>query len=330
MAKARATTGQRRSAPSRAVATSAPVGAHRKRAETPGPRGATPATQRRQPAGKRPRRRAGARSALLIWGTIAAVVIVVAVVVALGQTGKSAPKASAGYRPEAVPASILQETTHVPASSFDKVGISGAVTPPSVVGTQPPLLIGGKPGVFVLDGEFCPYCAAERWAVVTALSRFGSFTGLKTMESSPLDVHPSTQTFEFATARYSSSYITAKLLEMYGQEQPTGRRPVIRKPTRIEARLMRKYDANSSVPFFDVGNKVMFSGSSYTPGVLAGLSRATIAAGLSHPSNPVTQLILGGANDLSASICSVDGGEPKAVCSSAGVKAAARALGLRR
>jgi hypothetical protein len=67
---------------------------------------------------------------------------------------------------------------------------------------------------------------------------------------------------------------------------------------------------------------------SFTPGILQGLSRATIAAGLAHPSDPVTKLILGVSNYLSAGICSIDGGKPGAVCSSSGVRAAAKVLKL--
>ena len=283
------------------------------------------ATPRR---GQRTSRRARPPTALFTWGAIALVVIVVMVVVVVGRSAKTTSSTSFSYLPRPVPASLLGEITHLSAASYDAVGISGGVTAPTVLHTLPLLEFTGKPGVFVLDGEFCPYCAAERWAVITSLSRFGSFAGLKTMQSSPIDVHPRTQTFEFATTTYTSEFITAKLLEMYGQDKPTRRRPVLRMPSKVEAELMKKYDPDSSLPFFDAGNEVIFSGSSYTPGVLSGLSRATIAADLSHPASPVARLILGASNYLTAGICDVDGEKPDAVCSSSGVKAAATALGL--
>lgn len=310
-------------APVRSGGRETPAGRERARRQRPR-RTASAVTGRRRGG------RAGLPTALLTWGAIAVVVIVVIVVIVatdVGRSAKTAPSPSVRYVPEPVPASILREITHVFAASYDRVGIDG-VTAPTVVHTLPLLDLTGKPGVFVLDGEFCPYCAAECWAVITSLSRFGTFTGLKTMQSSPIDAHPRTQTFEFATTTYTSGFITAKLLERYGQEMPTGRRPVLRKPSSVETELMKKYDANSSVPFFDAGNEIIFSGSSYTPGVLSGLSRATIAADLSHPSSAVARLILGASNYLTAGICDVDGAKPGSVCSSSGVKAAATALGL--
>lgn len=272
------------------------------------------------------------RTGLFTWGAIALVVVVVVVVAALSQTGVSST-GGAAFTPRPVPARILHGVTAIPPSAYDAVGLSAAVTPPSVRRGQPALTFTGKPGVFVLDGEFCPFCAAERWAVVASLARFGTFSGLKTMQSSPADSYPKTQTFEFATTRYSSPYISARLLEMYGQARPTGARPVIRAPTTSEAALIARYDSASAtssgtVPFFDIGNLVFLTGSSFSPGVLAGLSRAMIAATLAHPSNPLAKLILGASNYISAGICSIDGGKPASVCASRGVRAAERAAGL--
>lgn len=187
--------------------------------------------------------------------------------------------------------------------------------------------------MFGLFGNYCPYCAAERWAIISAFSRFGSFSGLRTMQSSPLDVFPATQTFAFNTATYVSPYFSAKLLEMYGQEKKTHSRPVINKPTKAESKLIAKYDVSSSggsgtIPFLDFGNKLFTAGASYSPGPLQGLSRSTIAGSLKNPNSPITKLIIGAANYMSAAICSIDGGKPGHVCSGTGVKAAAKALGL--
>lgn len=285
-----------------------------------GRRGGRPATRR-------------SRTPLFTWGSVALALVVVIVVVVVSRTDGETPASKVHYTPEPVPASIVREITHVPASSYDAVGAGlPQITTPSVVSTQPALVLSGKPGLFGLFGEFCPFCAAERWSVITSLARFGTFTGIKTMQSSPVDTDPRTQTFEFATATYSSPYVSAALLEMFGQDKPTGTHPVIHDPSKLEEHLIEKYDTGSTssgtIPFFDVGNKVIFSGASYTPAVLKGLSRATIAADLSHPTNPVTELVLGTSNYLSAGICSIDGDEPGAVCTSAGVRAAAKKLDL--
>ena len=262
------------------------------------------------------------------------VLVVVGVLVGISQTSSNSTK-GVYYPPKPVSATVLHEITHVPLAAYNAAGtgISGLVYPPTVEKSQKPLTFDGKPGVFAMLGEFCPYCAAERWAIITSLSRFGSFQGLKTMQSSPVDVYPKTQTFTFKTATYSSPYLAAKLVEVYGQDNPTGAHHVITKLTKSEVALVKKYDVggttrSGTIPFSDWGDKVVFAGASYNPNPLQGLSRTTIAASLANPKNAVTKLILGSSNYMSAAICSIDGGKPGAVCSSAGVKAAAKALAL--
>ena len=303
-------------------------------ASSRGGRRAGPSPARRAPARRPPARGRRSRTRLFTWGAIALVLVVVGVIVGISQTSSTSSK-GIFYPPKPVPATVLHEITHVPTSAYNAAGtgIPGLVYPPTVKKGQKPLVIDGKPGIFVMLGEFCPFCAAERWAIITSLSRFGTFTGLKTMQSSPVDVYPKTQTFTFKTATYTSPYIAAKLLEVYGEDKATGSHPVINKPTKQEVALIKKYDVggttrSGTIPFSDWGNKVIFSGASYNPNPLQGLSRTTIAASLKDPKNPVTKLILGSSNYMSAAVCSIDGGKPGAVCSSAGVKAAAKALGL--
>jgi hypothetical protein len=77
-----------------------------------------------------------------------------------------------------------------------------------------------------------------------------------------------------------------------------------------------------------VDNKVLFSGSTYEPNVLGGLTQAEIAHGLTDPTNPVTRSIVGTANYITAAVCAGTHGAPSAVCDSAGVKAADAALKL--
>jgi len=289
---------------------------------------------RRQPAG-----RAGAsgrsRTGLFVWGSIALVVVIVGIVVGVNQLSSKTTKGLI-YDPAPVSATVLHEITHVPTSAYNAAGtgVPGTISVPRVVNGQKPLKVDGKPGMFGLFGEFCPYCAAERWSIITSLSRFGTFHGLETMQSSPVDIYPRTQTFTFKTATYTSPYLGAELLELYGQDQATGNHPVLKRPTKSELAIMRKYDVGSTthsgtIPFSDFGNKVFFAGATYNPNPLQTLSRTTIAASLKNPGkNAVAKLILAASNYMSAAVCSIDGGKPGSVCSSAGVKAAAAALKL--
>ena len=79
-------------------------------------------------------------------------------------------------------------------------------------------------------------------------------------------------------------------------------------------------------PFVNIGNVALISGATYNPGILAGLSWTEIASGLDDPTNPVTQAIVATANYISAAICASTKNAPASVCTSPGVKAAAKSL----
>ena len=78
---------------------------------------------------------------------------------------------------------MVTDTTSVPASTLDTVGAGSGVTAPPEIKGGTPLTSGGKPEVLYMGAEYCPFCAAERWAMVVALSRFGTFSGLSTVHS---------------------------------------------------------------------------------------------------------------------------------------------------
>ena len=42
----------------------------------------------------------------------------------------------------------------------------------------------------IVATEYCPYRAAQNWAMIVALSRFGTFTGLRTIRSVTFDLAP--------------------------------------------------------------------------------------------------------------------------------------------
>ncbi len=283
-------------------------------------------------------------TALLTWGIVGLVVVVVVVLVVI-KVSTGSGGGSAGATPPAAPlsASIAHDMTNIPASVYNTVGVTSptvAVSPPKIISGQPPLTLNGKPGYLYMGADYCPYCAAERWSIVAALSRFGTISGLQTMQSSSTDVHPSTQTVTFVKANYTSQYISAVLKEVLSNKKlPTGSGyEPLQKLDKSETALVKKYNeekytgnttsSGSSIPFIDIGNKAVSSGASYTPGVLAGLTRAQIAGDLSDPTNPVTRAIISVANYQSAAICSIDGGQPGAVCTSKGVTAAAKALNI--
>jgi len=289
--------------------------------------------------------KAGGRSTstLLTWGAVGLVVVIVVVLVVVKLSGNSPSKDGGGSAYEPASASILKQVTQIPTKVYDTVGITSGATPvsaPVAITGQPPLTFkdsngNAKPGFLYYGAEYCPYCAAERWPVIAALSRFGTYTGLGITASSATDAYPNTPSFTFFKSSFASEHLVVQAVESYTNiPTPAGAYTTLMKPTKVQTALVTKYDTakflNSSqsggIPFIDMGNQFLISGSSFSPSILAGLSRSEIAQGLDDPTNPVTQAIVATANYITAAICKTTGGQPGNVCTSKGVKAAADAM----
>ncbi len=228
---------------------------------------------------------------------------------------------------------VLAEIAHVTPAIENAVGIPSTVSTPAIAKGEPSLRAGRRPAALYVGAEFCPYCAAERWAIIMTFDRFGTFGHLSETTSSPWDTDPRTPTFTFYRAHYSSRYVTLLTVEHEGNDSSgAGTHHVLQPLTPLEGRLWSRYSAHfgeaEQFPFFDVGNEAFVIGASYDPGVLAGRSQAEIAADLKDPSAISTRDIVGEANYLTAAVCSVTGSRPGAVCSVAAVRRAARKMGI--
>ncbi len=218
------------------------------------------------------------------------------------------------------------------------------VSAPIVVKGQPPLTARTSAGstlpeVFYLGAEYCPYCAAQRWPTIIALSRFGTWAKLGNMLSYAHDRYPNTPTFTFVDSTYASKYIVFKSIEEYANylNSATGYYASLQKPSRAQLALVMKYDTpkfipnltksdGNPIPFITMDNKFLVSGASFSPGALSSLTRANIASGLRDPTSPVTVAIIASANYLTVAICSLTNNLPSNVCSSSGVRAAKKAM----
>ena len=222
------------------------------------------------------------------------VVVVVLVVVKLTGTSTTPPPSN-GPAPQALPSSTAAEVTGVPASVFNAVGISSPTVPVSrarAITGQPPLTSGGRPEVLYVGAEFCPYCAAERWPLVVALSRFGTLSGLGTMQSNANGAFPNLQTLTFATTTYKSRYVAFVSRERYSDQQNSAGTAFVdfQLLDPAEASVFDRYDVpartgqpKGTLAFVDVGNRYVSAGSSFPPSFLSGLSRNQIANGLIRP-----------------------------------------------
>jgi len=210
---------------------------------------------------------------------------------------------------------VVSMITSFPASEFDTVGQGTAnnlIKP--VSGTK---LTGstGKPEVFYLGAEYCPYCAAERWPLIIALSRFGTFSGLQTTTSSSTDVFPNTVTFTFRSATYTSQYIDFRAVETTDRDQNP-----LQTTSASEQQLVSQYDTSGSIPFVDFANQYAFSGATYSPDAISGMSWQASAGALQQPDSTQAKAILGSANLITPAICKITGDQPASVCSSATIQ----------
>ncbi|HET9724057.1 MAG TPA: DUF929 family protein [Actinomycetota bacterium] len=289
--------------------------------------GSAPATTRPQPArrpgDRRPRTSRRRRPSRTPWLLIGGVVVVVGVFVVLFLTNgddTSRGEASAGS---------IEKLTSVPAQTLEAVGVPDQ---PSNVNPLPadaaPLEEGGKPVVLYVGAEYCPFCAVERWPMVVALSRFGTFTGLESTTSGPPpETLANTPTVTFKDATYASDHIVFSSVE-------TGDRlgNPLEDPTEFQQRLFDTYNNESvtgssgGIPFVMIGNRYAWAGSQYDPAVLDGKDFDQIANALANPDSAVSQAVGGAANYITAMICQLTDGEPNDVCSTPVIQQAQAAL----
>ena len=217
---------------------------------------------------------------------------------------------------------VVAAITSLPASEQDALGSGSAhnlIKPASGTLLKGP---NGLPEVFYYGAEYCPYCAAERWPIIIALSRFGTFSGLKTTTSSSTDVYPNTPTFTFHNATYTSQYVDFQSVETTDRD-----RNPLESPTAAQQALVSKYDTSGSIPFIDFGNRYASSGAMYLPDVLSGMSWQAVADALGQPNSAQAKSILGSANLITAAVCKLTGDQPATVCSSTSIQAIEKTLG---
>jgi hypothetical protein len=265
---------------------------------TPASRGGRAATARPNPARPRPPAPTGSRRPLTTVAVGVGAVVLIALVIALSvgrSSTKAAPPASA-----ADAASVIAQTTGIPSTVADQVGLGDAkVLPQAISGA--PLTSAGKPEMLYIGAEYCPYCATERWAMVVALARFGTFSGLTVTHSSSTDVYANTPTFSFHGSTYSSPYLTFTPVETT-TNQPDGKGGYtpLDAPTADQVAIWQRLDPRGGIPFVDIGGKTALQ----------------VASALADPTTAVSKAVVGTANTIVAAICKATNQQPASVCSS--------------
>jgi thiol-disulfide isomerase/thioredoxin len=233
------------------------------------------------------------------------------------------------FRPKPPPAATSGLSTARWLSTLHIVNAHTAPTWPDVL--PPALQVKHMPTVLYIGADWCPYCAAERWPLAIALSRFGRFTHLPTNRSSSTDVFPDTVTWSFYGSRYKSAAIRLVTFETATRQGPTH---PLQTPTPTYLGVFNTLDApprvpvgyNDSIPFVLVGGKYLWIGTSYSPSLLAGQTWGTLIPSIRTNQAPMGPVINANANALTAAICLVDGGRPASVCRNPVIDAMSRKL----
>jgi Domain of unknown function (DUF929) len=268
---------------------------------------------------------------VLPYAAIAVVVLLIGALVIVKATQKS--KAATQTKP--APPAVVKQVTTLPPSAFETAGApSGAANMTALPAGTPSLESNGKPEVLYVGAEYCPFCAAERWPLTIALSRFGTFSGLGQTESSGSDIYPNTRTFSFYGSTYTSPDLTFTPVETETNQPAAGGGYTPLQPlTAEQEQLLRTYDvppyvrgSGGGIPFGDLGGVYLISGASYDPNLLKGLSMEQIAAQVADPASDIGKAVLASANRYTAALCQIINGQPGSVCSSQVVQAATASL----
>ncbi|MDQ6839848.1 MAG: DUF929 domain-containing protein [Actinomycetota bacterium] len=299
-----------------------------------GPRASTATGASQGPAWERRRQQRQRRNVAAV-ASIAVVALIVVLVVIKVATGNGSSKAAVA------PSAVVGQATSVPVSAMvaaaGNVGVgsaalgvgkppgSGSVTAP-INFAGPPMTANGKPSILYIGAEYCPYCAAERWPMVMALAKFGTFTNLGVTTSSSSDANPNTPTFSFHGSMYSSQYVNFTGVE---EQDRTG--GTLDKLTPAQDAVVKKYDfppyvsSQGSIPFVIFGGKYLISGASYDASPLANLSvgrAADILSGNTDAAAASTSKLAAVSLDTKATaahivgiVCSLTNNQPANVCS---------------
>ncbi len=248
----------------------------------------------------------------VIAASVAVVVIVIAVVlgIVISNRPKDAPAASGG-------AAALATLEKLPASLFDQAPAPTPEQAPAKLQGGTALTQDGKPKVLYVGAEYCPFCAMERWALIGALSRFGTFTGVTETTSSSDDVHPNTPTFSFKDAKYTSDVVAFEAVET----QDRNKQPLQTLDGENLA-LFQKFNPGGGIPWITYGGTHATDGATVDANAFEGKTYDQIIAGIQDPTSDIGKTVTPAINMITAQICDQTKGKPANVCTSQGVAAA--------
>ena len=268
----------------------------------------------KQQAALEARRRRNQRVAL---GSIALVLVLVIALVLIKVSGGGNGSTSGVASPPAgtpVPAATMSRLASIPLSTLKSAPTSQVAAPAAI--QDKALTESGKPELLYIGAEFCPICAAERWAMYVALSKFGTFS------PEPGRIHSAVRdgnipTLTFYKTTYTSPYLTF-VPEEIETNDPNGNTYTTLQSLTAAQQAIWESHTSQSFPFVDFGGKKDLTSAQYDPSLLEGSSFDTIATAIGNNSTTIGAAIDASADLLVRTICStLTNGQPADVCSSA-------------
>ena len=174
--------------------------------------------------------------------------------------------------------------------------------------SKEPMRRSGKLFVLFVGAEHCPFCAAERWAIVRALQKFGQWSGLKqTMSAARDEPFLNLPTYDFTEATYTSSHIEFVSRELKNREFKP-----LQKLLKTEEKIVRKLNPQKEIPFLLVGGRFMQIGAGFTPKIFIGHTFRQTETELKKIESEIRKTIDAEGNIIAALLCV--SGLPPEVC----------------
>jgi hypothetical protein len=166
----------------------------------------------------------------------------------------------------------------------------------------------GKLFVFFMGAEYDPYSAAERWAVVRGLQKFGQWNGLKqTMSAARDEPFLNLPTYDFTEATYTSAHIEFVARELKDREFKP-----LQKLLKTEEKLVHKYNPDKQIPFLLVGGQFMQIGAGFSPKIFIGHTFRQTETELKKIESEIRKTIDAEGNIIASLLCA--SGLPQELC----------------
>jgi thiol-disulfide isomerase/thioredoxin len=157
----------------------------------------------------------------------------------------------------------------------------------------------GKPLIFFMGAGFCPYCAAERWAIVRALKNFGSWQGLvETTSAGHDEKYLNIPTVDFSRAKYTSDYV-----DFIGRETADRNFEPQQELDEKDYEIIDAFNPDQVIPFLLIDGQFMQVGSGFSPQLLEGMDHAKVITEVDNPATSLSKAIKTETYNITALIC---------------------------